>query len=217
MPTLKLVPMPYPTARLQQWRDKNYRMLTSSGASEYLKKILVLKAKERPGTRRFFGEAYVATKIAHQEGYYGSFKWLTSAKFIDGGKFSNGPTRKYKEQFRDALQHHFTKLQLRRLQQSAHRLRGRKPVPPDLWLIDRRGNHRFIEVKLPGDRLGPQQLAGLAAIACCLPGKQRVSVEIIELHAGGVSESDKRRLRKLCQRSRRAGQSKRRAGRPPAS
>jgi hypothetical protein len=48
------------------------------------------------------------------------------------------------------------------LQENARALEiqtGIKPVPPDLWLIDRQGNHRFIEVKLPGDRL---QLSVLA-------------------------------------------------------
>lgn len=207
MSKLRAFSMPYPDALLQKWKNGKYGMLTSSKASDYLKGILVDKAKERRGTRRFFGESYVATKVSHRDGFYGSFKWLTNSRFVGGGRFGQGPTEQYKDRFRKALRDNFTKKQLRDLQQKANRLRGRKPVPPDLWLIDRKGNHRFIEVKLPGDRLGSHQLAGLALIAHCLRGRSnaRVSVEIVELHANGVSESDKRSFRKVLRTLRTAG------------
>ena len=60
-------------------------------------------------------------------------------------------------------------------------MNGKKPVPPDLWLIDAHANHRFIEVKLPGDKIKPHQLAGLALIASCLSAPTPISVEIVEL------------------------------------
>jgi hypothetical protein len=46
---------------------------------------------------------------------------------------------------------------------------------------DRQDNHRFIEVKLPGDRVHAHQLKGMALIATCLRAKGRVSVKIAEL------------------------------------
>jgi hypothetical protein len=52
-----------------------------------------------------------------------------------------------------------------------------------LWLVDRRGGHRFIEVKLPSDGVAPHQLAGMAAIACLLNApRHRVTVEVIHLN-----------------------------------
>jgi hypothetical protein len=61
-------------------------------------------------------------------------------------------------------------------------LDGKAPTAPDLWIIDKRGRHRFIEVKLPGDSIAPHQLAGMAAIASVLSGSRKVSVELVELH-----------------------------------
>jgi hypothetical protein len=49
------------------------------------------------------------------------------------------------------------------------------------WLVDRRGHHRFIDVKLPGDFVAPHQFAGMAAIACVLHGPQKVTVEVVNL------------------------------------
>jgi hypothetical protein len=61
-----------------------------------------------------------------------------------------------------------------------------------LWLIDKDGNHRFIEVKLPTDWVKPHQLAGLAAISCCLVAKagKNVAVEVFELSPEGKSFDD---------------------------
>lgn len=61
-------------------------------------------------------------------------------------------------------------------------LEGKAPTAPDLWIIDKRGRHRFIEVKLPGDSVAEHQLAGMAAIVAVLSGPQKVSVELVELH-----------------------------------
>jgi len=58
---------------------------------------------------------------------------------------------------------------------------GKAPAPPDLWLIDKE-TLRFIEVKLPGDRIKPHQLAGLALIGSCLQATRRVSTEIVEVN-----------------------------------
>ena len=65
---------------------------------------------------------------------------------------------------------------------------GEKPSPPDLWLIDGAGNHRFIEVKLPGDTVRDCQLAGLAVIASSLPSRpgMKVNVEVFDLHPSGI-------------------------------
>jgi hypothetical protein len=60
---------------------------------------------------------------------------------------------------------------------------GRKPVGPDLWLTTPR-QHRFIEVKLPGDRVGRHQLLGLALIATFLRSDRSKSVEIVNLFSG---------------------------------
>jgi hypothetical protein len=185
MPKLMISSMTYPCDRLQEWTKGHCQLLTSSGASAYLKKILAKKVARRGGGRRFFGEAYVATKITHKEGFYGSFKWLTSARFSDDRPFPDGRTREFKEQLRKALTKHFTRRQLQALRERASAFKketGVRPVPPDLWLVDRRGNHRFIEVKLERDRIRRPQLAGLALIASCLHAKTRISVEIVELH-----------------------------------
>jgi hypothetical protein len=100
-------------------------MLTSSGASNYLKKIVAMKVARSGGGRRFFGEAYVATKITHIEGFYGSFKWLTNARFSDDRPFPDGPTKGFKEQLRKALMKHFTKGQLKALRGRARKFKKR--------------------------------------------------------------------------------------------
>ena len=179
-----IVAMSYPADCLKDWSSKNCRMLASSGASDYLKRILTGKVGRRNGGRRFFGEAYVAAQIDHRHGYYASFKWLTNSRFCDDRPFPKGPTKEFKEKFRAALLKHFGERQLKRLAKRARDVEnatGVQPVAPDLWLIDRHGNHRFIEVKLPGDRIHPEQLKGMALIASCLRANTRLTVEIVEL------------------------------------
>lgn len=188
MPSLKISRLSYPEASLEKWRKKKYRMLQSSRASNFLKRILEMKAAERGTTRRFFGEAYVAANTRHKHGYYGSFKWLTNPRFSDGREFRGGGTStEFQVAFRDALLKYFGKDQLAKLRKKAiafEKETGITPVPPDLWLVDGRGNHRFIEVKLPGDSIKARQLAGMAVIAICLRPKSKISVEIIDLDPG---------------------------------
>jgi hypothetical protein len=66
-------------------------------------------------------------------------------------------------------------------------LRGRYPVAPDLWLFTGNG-HRFIEVKLPKDRVRDTQLAGLAVVAALVRAGHPVSVEVVELTLTGESQ-----------------------------
>lgn len=159
-------------------------MLTSWTCT-YLKDILGTKVFRRgKGTRRFFGEAYVTTQIAHADGYYGSFQWLTNSIFLGSRPFPKGSTQEFQQQYRSALQRQFCD-QLKRLQQNAKRLEeatGVRPAAPDLWLIDMSGRHRFIEIKLPKDEVSDSQIAGLSVIAASLQSERGVSVEIIELN-----------------------------------
>ena len=196
MPTLVISQMSYPVALFQAWAKKDYAMLAQSAASVYLKETLPDKARRKTEGREnswFFGEAFVAAHAEHEHGYYSSFKWLTNPRFIDDGDFPEGRTKEHHKEFRDALWRHFGHEQLKTLQKKAgelERMKGVRPVPPDLWLIDKEGNHRFIEVKLPADWVKPRQFAGLAVIACCLRAKTRISVEIIELHSDEMTFSE---------------------------
>jgi hypothetical protein len=190
-----MLPMSYPPDLLKEWSMKHCRMLTASGACDYLKAILSGKVARRCGGRRFFGEAYVAAQVKHQSGYYGSFKWLTNARFSNDRPFRKGPTRTFQEELRTALLKHFGKRQLDRLRERAREFETRsgvRPVAPDLWLIDRQGNHRFIEVKLPGDRIRPAQRAGLALIKSCLRTKTRLSIEVVDLKPEHTSKDGSR-------------------------
>jgi hypothetical protein len=168
---------------LTAWRDKDRSLL--DGCSELLRRILCDKAEARPG-RRFLGYAYVAAREFHDEGWYGSFKWLTAPKWSGEQKLPDS----YQEAFRDALQRHFPTL--REFQRICVAATGnqteQKPVGPDLWLTtpDR---HRFIEVKLPGDHLARHQLVGLALIATFLKSDRPVCVEVVTLDSGDPRQS----------------------------
>jgi hypothetical protein len=122
-------------------------------------------------------EAYVATKWAHEEGWYCSYKWLTSRIWTD----ETNPKDKYKRMVKLALRTHFPaqrQLQARGMTLAAQL--GEKPVPPDLWLIGN-NEHWFIESKIPPDEIDDAQLAGLALIAICLPSSKPVHVAVIYL------------------------------------
>jgi len=158
MTALVVEPRFYDEDLLSTWSKRDLSMLTNSGASEYLRRVLSEKARGRRKGRassRFFGEAFVAAHEPHQRGYYSSFKWLTNRKFTDrNASFPKDGSRTDKEEFREALLECFDGGQLRALQARAeilYRATGERPVPPDLWLIDKSGHHRFIEVKLPSD------------------------------------------------------------------
>ena len=64
---------------LRAWRERDYSLVKD--CAEPLKRTLSERAANRPG-RRFFGEAYVAATVPHQDGWYGSFKWLTAEKGV---------------------------------------------------------------------------------------------------------------------------------------
>ena len=91
----------YPESLLEAWKLGDYSMLTHSKASDYIKKILNFKLKTRIG-RRFFGEAYIASRIEMNEGWYNSFKWLTADKWVSGNKLDP----KFEKPFYNALMKH---------------------------------------------------------------------------------------------------------------
>lgn len=174
-PKLKIRAVRFSEADLRAWKDDDYSMVEDCPTP--LRRILQKKARARPG-RRFFGEANVAAGARYQEGWYGSFKWLTSEKWSGDQQLRN----RYQAEFREALRRHFP--ELGQFQQivaaSTRKFNGRKPVGLDLWLTTPR-EHRFIEVKPPGDRLGRHQLLGLALIATFLRSDRSKSVEVANL------------------------------------
>lgn len=190
---LRFTPMPYSESHRKAWVSGDYAMLTSSGASSYLRRVLPQKAEKRRkhrATDRFFGEAYVSAELRHKSGYYGSFRWLTNPYFLSPPVPAKEPLTD-REELHEALWDCFGKARLAALHEKAHRVReltAEKPAPPDLWLIDEAGNHRFVEVKLPGDSIRLGQLAGLAVIAASLRSRTgaQVAVEVIDLHPNGL-------------------------------
>ena len=196
---LRFQKLSYRDSDLLAWKDRDYRLLERSKASAHLKQLLVEKAKHRGRrTRRFFGEAFVAAHVNHDEGRYTSIKWLTSPA-------SGSRVFGHAAEYRSALSEVFPSLGT--LPKKAYALRtalgGKTPVPPDLWLIVG-GEHRFIEVKLPGDSVRDTQIAGLAVIATCLSKKRNVSVWIYDLRPEGeepgkIDEELQAKYRRFCQ------------------
>lgn len=172
--------MAFPESILLEWKRGHYEMLSKLPESSFLRQILERKIRNRTHLgRRFFGEALVATSVTHEQGWFGSFKWMSS--------WPRRSSSKYGSEYREALMSNFPNVSdlpsksfaLRRL------LGGKKPVPPDLWLIVN-GENRFIEVKLPGDVLRPTQVAGLALIATCLSARKALSVWLYNLYPEGA-------------------------------
>ena len=100
--------MEFPATSLGDWKCGDYKMLEASLASEYLKEVLPTKARirrqariahGRKPTSWFFGEAYIATRVPHEAGWYSSFKWLTSRRWTAHRGIDEGRHR----QFQDAL------------------------------------------------------------------------------------------------------------------
>ena len=171
-----------PAKDLEAWRRRRYGMLKRSSASPFLKEILCRKAENRPGTR-FFGEACVAAEFEHEHGWYGSFKWLTSPRYIRNTALTGSAA-----DFAAALNEHFGSLE--RLQERAARLSdalGFKPMPPDLWLIAD-GKHHFIEAKLPRDSVSNHQLAGMALLAKHLRSQKPIVLLVAQLYPAGEPE-----------------------------
>ena len=179
MSDLRIETVTYKEADRQRWRSGNDEMFQKSSASPFLKRVLGEKHRVRP--KRFFGEAFVAAHMRHEESYYCSFKWLTASAWAD----SSDLAARESAEFKRALATHFPRLgELQaRAMQFARTLGGRKPVAPDLWLVVN-GEHRFIEVKLAKDEVAPHQFAGLALLAKCLPSEQPVSVTVVNLDSG---------------------------------
>jgi hypothetical protein len=160
----------------RRWRSGDADMLEMSSASASLKRVLGKKHRVRP--KRFFGEAFVASHMSHEEGYYCPFKWLTSGTWAD----STDLEAKDSAEFKRALAKHFPRLSELQAKAVAFSkvLGGRKPTAPDLWLIVN-GEHRFVEIKLAKDEVAPHQFAGLALLAKCLPSENPVSVMLVNL------------------------------------
>jgi len=181
----------YPEILLKKWRTGDYSMLTESRAPDFIKDFLILKLtnRKKPG-RRFFGEAYISSTIDMVYGWYTSYKWLTSKKWITG----KGLNSDFERPFYHALMKHIGIEQLIGLQNEARNLfknrkdefyiegKYKRPVAPDLWIIDREGCFNFIESKLPGDSVGKHQLVGLALIEKWVGAIKPVSVTLMELY-----------------------------------
>lgn len=186
MTNLKIESLHYSREALAAWKKGDYGMLTSSGASDYIKKIIVAKAKIRPG-RRFFGEAFIASRLKMKEGWYNSYKWLTGDKWISGTNLDS----KFERPFYDALMKYIGMETLQKLQKEATKILEedaetyKKPVAPDLWIIDVERKYHFIESKLPGDTISERQLAGLALIDKFVGEQRPVKISLICLYPEG--------------------------------
>jgi hypothetical protein len=120
-------------------------------------------------------------------GWYSSFKWLTSEKWLSG--ISLKPD--FEKPFHNALIKYFGFDGISNLQKqsrsffekNAYELNNKKPVAPDLWIIDKNGNHRFIECKLPGDKIGEHQKAGLRLIKENFKNSAPMAVSITNLYS----------------------------------
>ena len=166
--------------------------MSAAWLMSFLKQVLVEKARVRPN--KFFGEAFVASHVSHDEGYYCSFKWLTSATWTDGSRSPSASAAEFKQ----ALRIHFPRLaELQaRARTISERLGGPTPVAPDLWLLAN-GEHRFIEVKLSGDYLRSPQYAGLALLAAHLPSALPIAVSVVTLDS---SEDQFKRFTQILRR-----------------
>lgn len=176
MSTLRVETLTFTDPERQRWRAGHDDMLLDSAASPFLKRVLTKKHAVRP--KRFFGEAFVASDMPHDEGYYSPFKWLTSSSWANPDEIGSEDAVEFKK----ALAKHFPKLDQFQAKAAgfARAFGWAKPVAPDLWLVVN-GDHQFIEVKLAKDELAEHQFAGLALIAQCLPSEAPVSVILVNL------------------------------------
>jgi hypothetical protein len=211
MGSLRFISMEYDPADLERWKRGDYSRLMKSGACHFITRIICTKAgtrrkallaSRRKSNRRFFGEALVAAKTRHDQGWFGSFKWLTHASWLN---LSRRGDSEFHREFREGLHQHFADVlpQLQRCARRCEQVIGVRPVAPDLWLVAR-GKHRFIEVKLPGDSLNDRQLAGFAVLATA--PKPRVSLEVVTLYPKGTTADArwirraKSRFREFCEK-----------------
>ena len=190
---LEILSKPYPEVLLDAWVKGDYTMLINSNASEFIKGIIVSKVAKRKG-KRFFGEAYIASTAEMVDGWYNSFKWMSANKWITGKGLKNT----YEQTFQKALMKYIGKDLLSDLQSHTKALFEnhkekffldgvyKKPVAPDLWLIDKDGRFSFIESKLSDDSVGYHQIAGLALLKKYIGTVQPVSVSIFNLYPKGT-------------------------------
>ncbi len=173
--------VPYRKALLEAWINGDYSMLTSSTSSDYIKKIIVRKAKKRPGTR-FFGESFVSSLLYKKmnEGWYSSYQWLTSDQWLTGKSL----TSRFEKLFYEALHTHLGTDPLTKIQNNSKNFLYKnkiKPRAPDLWLIDKSGEHHFIECKKGSDKIHCGQIESLAIIKKYL----KCLIRIINLYPEG--------------------------------
>jgi hypothetical protein len=141
MRRLHFTTLEYDPALEEQWRSGQYGWFERSAASPFLKEVLIKKArtwhaaarsKNAKPTRRFFGEAYVSLKFAHEDGWFDSFKFLTAR---------NWATKSHGAKLRAALHQHVGAPVIAQLRRNATRIVKKtdlKPVVPDLWFHQRR-------------------------------------------------------------------------------
>lgn len=185
--SLKTTHESFDREQLLAWTARRRDAIAFTGSAADIGRLLRRKARGRSvKTHRFFGEAFVVGRGGFQDAHYGSFKWLTNRRFADTKELSSPA----EERLRKALHKHFTAEGITELQDAVSEvsfrfkrlLKGKTPTAPDLWLIGAGSRHRFIEVKLPGDKPAPHQLAGMAAISVVLGRRRRVSVEVLYLN-----------------------------------
>ena len=182
-------------ASLDAWVARRRGAIPLPSHSTKFGRLLRRKARGRTArTQRFFGEQFVASRRTHRQVHYSSAKWLTNGRFLREAKLKD-PDH---EALRVALHRAFGRSRLEALQNAAARLfeahskslGGKRPTAADLWLTDRRGRHHFIEVKLPGDKIAPHQLAGLALLHTVLGRRHKVFVEIVHLADDSIRFKD---------------------------
>jgi hypothetical protein len=199
--SLQIEYLPYSDLILRAWEEGNYDFLKSSTASNYIKDILLRKAKARQG-RRFFGEAYIASKFRMRDGWYNSYKWLTAPKWVSG----NGLRPQFEKPFHKALVEHLGQSILANLQDKSISMfrnhkrefydggKYKKPVAPDLLLVTLDGKLKFIESKLEHDRIKPTQLAGLALIKKYGGRKKELSISIVNVYPKGSERPEDKNI-----------------------
>jgi len=179
----KIHEMTYFESELGEWEKGNISQLKNSNAPLFIKNFI--EFKKNPESSRckspwYFGESYVASKLADftKKGWYSSFKWLYADKWLKGNTTNRFETIFYKEALTTYIGD-----KLQKLYNVSNKVTGfpNQPATPDLWLVDNKGQHHFIEVKTwrwnyvknkwDKDTPKEEQLAGLALIQRFLQGK----------------------------------------------
>jgi len=168
--------MQYLNEEIKTWKNGDTAMLTSSSAPGFIKSIIT--HKKRPESSRhksawYFGEAYVANKLAAttKYGWFSSFKWLYNPNWIVGSAFNSGKDQKItelkKQFYEEAIKPNIDKIKkLHHILKNNKDRFPQKPKAPDLWLIDKDNKRHFIEIKRAEvrDKPSDEQLFGLALI-----------------------------------------------------